>query len=68
MEILSPGDETWEKLPFYAAHRVDELLIVDPNEREIHWLGFAGGSYEPIGRSGLMDLGPSELEARIDWP
>jgi hypothetical protein len=24
VEIVSPGDETWQKLPFYAAHQVDE--------------------------------------------
>ena len=29
-EIVSPDDETWKKLEFYAAHEVDELLIVDP--------------------------------------
>ena len=27
IEIVSPGDDTWKKLPFYAAHDVDELLI-----------------------------------------
>lgn len=30
LEIVSPDDETWDKLDFYAAHDVDELLIVDP--------------------------------------
>ena len=28
IEIVSPDDETWNKLEFYAAHRVEELLIV----------------------------------------
>jgi hypothetical protein len=28
IEIVSPGDESWDKLPFYAAHEVDEALIV----------------------------------------
>lgn len=30
VEVRSPGDETWQKLPFFAAHHVDEVLIVDP--------------------------------------
>ncbi len=30
LKILSPDDETWQKLPFYAAHHVDELLILRP--------------------------------------
>ncbi len=68
IEIVSPGDETWQKLPFYVAHEVDEVLILDPAERAVHWLGLADGEYRPIERSGLIDLGPGELSARIDWP
>jgi hypothetical protein len=68
LEIVSPGDETWEKLGFYAAHGVDELLIVDKQERRVHWLGLAADRYEPIDASGLIALGPDELASRIDWP
>jgi Uma2 family endonuclease len=28
IEVASPGDESWDKLGFYAVHAVDELLIV----------------------------------------
>jgi Uma2 family endonuclease len=68
LEILSPGDETWQKLPFYAAHGVDELLIVDPQERAVHWLARRGNGYESIERSTLIDLEPGQLVERIDWP
>ncbi len=68
VEIVSPGDETWQKLPFYAAHGVDELLIVDPRERAVHWLGRRGEGYEPIERSALIDLGAARLAERIEWP
>ncbi len=68
IEILSPGDESWEKLPFYAAHEVDEVLIVDPAKRIVHWLGLTGGEYHPIERSALIDLGRDDLAERIDWP
>jgi Putative restriction endonuclease len=68
IEIVSPGDESWEKLPFYAAHHVDEALIVDPAARSVHWLGLTDGEYRPIERSGLIDLGASELAGQIDWP
>jgi hypothetical protein len=32
IEIASPGagEESWEKLPFYTAHDIDEALIVNP--------------------------------------
>jgi len=66
--VLSPGDDSWQKLPFYAAHQVDEVLIVDPDEHAVHWLALADGEYHDVQRSGLIDLGPADLAARIDWP
>jgi Uma2 family endonuclease len=68
LEILSPGDESWEKLPFYAAHAVDEVLIIDAEERHLHWLALSDGAYAPTERSGLINLGPAELAQQIDWP
>ncbi|HEY5287944.1 MAG TPA: Uma2 family endonuclease [Solirubrobacteraceae bacterium] len=68
VEILSPGDETWQKLPFYAAHHVDELLILDPDTRTIHWLALTADDYKPIEQSALIDLGPTKLALQIDWP
>ena len=68
VEIVSPGDESWEKLPFYAAHHVDEVLIVDPQERSVSWLGLKDGEYRPIERSGLIELGARELGEHLDWP
>jgi len=68
VEIVSPEDESWQKLPFYAAHAVDEVLIVDPQERSVHWLGLAEGEYREVERSGLIELGPGELAERIEWP
>lgn len=69
VEIVSPNDKTWEKLDFYAAHGVDELLIVDPEQRRVDWLALdASGNYSPVDRSALLELGPGELAARLDWP
>ena len=68
VEILSEGDETWQKLPFYAVHHVDEIVIVDPAERTTTWLGLRDGEYQPIQRSALIKLGPVELATQLDWP
>jgi Uma2 family endonuclease len=68
IEIVSPNDESWEKLPFYAAHEVDEVLIVDPRKRTVSWLGLTGGEYKPIERSGLVELGARELTEQLAWP
>src|SRR5436305_12503027 len=48
VEILSPDDETREKLPFFATHQVDEVLIVDPAERMVTWLALRDGEYQPV--------------------
>ena len=68
VEIVSPDDETWEKLPFYAAHGVDEVLVVDPQERTVQWFALADERYQPVEASGLIELAPVELAQRIDWP
>jgi Uma2 family endonuclease len=68
IEVVSPGDESWEKLPFYAAHAVEELLIVDPAQRTVSWLGLEAGDYQHLKRSRLIELGADELAGRIEWP
>jgi Uma2 family endonuclease len=68
IEVVSPADKSWDKFDFYAAHDVDEVLIIDPAEHAVHWLGLSGGEYQAIERSGLIDLGPSDLAEQIDWP
>ena len=68
LEIVSPGDETWEKLGFYAAHAVEELLIVDPQEQTVSWMGLEGAEYKHLKRSRLIGLGAAELAQQIDWP
>jgi Uma2 family endonuclease len=67
VEVVSPDDETWAKLPFYAARGVEEVLIVDPRERSVSWLGLRAGGYAPIERS-VLGITAAELAAEIDWP
>lgn len=52
VEIVSPNDKAWDRLDFYAARGVDELLIVDPAQRAISWLGCAKGSTPRLRRAG----------------
>jgi len=68
VEILPPGDRSWDKLPYYAAHDVGEVLLVDPATHSVDWLALGDGEYHPIERSALIDLGPDELAGQIDWP
>jgi Uma2 family endonuclease len=69
IEILSPDDDTWEKVPFYAKRGVEELAIVDPRERRITWLALgADGEYREVERSRVIELSAAELAGRLDWP
>ena len=68
IEIVSPGDKTWEKLDFYAARGVEELLIVDPQLPKVDWLALRHGEYASVERSGLIELSADELVDRLDWP
>ncbi len=68
VEVVSPGDETWEKLDFYARHAVEEICIADPLTREVRWFVLAGDAYEETGASPLLGVTAADLVARIDWP
>ncbi len=57
VEIVSPDDVSWQKLPFYASHHVDEVLIVDPAKRVVHWLALQDGEYRAVERSEMIELG-----------
>jgi hypothetical protein len=66
---VSPHDDTWEKLTFYAGHQVDEVVIVVPAEPGIHWLGLeADGEYIPLERSRLLGVSTPKLAAQLIWP
>lgn len=68
VEVLSPGDGTWEKLPFYAAHGVDEVWIVDPVARTLAIRTLVDGGYVETVRSELLRLPAATVMAELDWP
>ncbi|MGH9076625.1 MAG: Uma2 family endonuclease [Acidimicrobiales bacterium] len=69
VEVISPGDDTWKKLPFYAAHHVDEVLVVDPDTRGVTWMTLgAGGGYHQAPGSALVDVTAAGQAQRLRWP
>lgn len=68
VEILSPNDETWQKLGFYAAHDVEELLVVNPRERSVRWFRRDGDAFRAASASRRLTLSSDELAAALDWP
>jgi Uma2 family endonuclease len=67
VELLSPGDEAWQKFDFYAAHRVDEYVLLDGDANCLHWFALRDGRYERVDRSELLDLAVAEVTEAIDW-
>lgn len=45
-----------------------ELMIVDPQQPTVSWMGLEAGSYQHLKRSRLVEIGPAELAELIDWP
>jgi Uma2 family endonuclease len=68
VEIVSPDDESWAKLDFYAAHEVDEVLIVDPETHRVTWLRRDGSGYAEADGSALLGITTAGLASQIDWP
>jgi Uma2 family endonuclease len=48
VEILSPNDETYDKLPFYAARGVEQLLVVDPRSFRLELYGPGADGYRQV--------------------
>lgn len=68
VEIESSDDETWEKLPFYAAHQVDEVLVVSGDRRSVTWLVLRDSCYVEAPASGILGRESQALDSRINWP
>jgi hypothetical protein len=68
VEILSPDDETYEKFPFYAAHAVDEVLVVEPDWHLVRIFALQGSHDAETGRSALLGVDAGTLSRAIQWP
>jgi Putative restriction endonuclease len=68
VEILSPDDETYEKFPFYAAHGVDEVLVVDADDHRVRMFRLDREGYAEAERSELLGVDPDAMSEAITWP
>ena len=67
IEVVAPDDETWEKIDFYNACSVGELLIADPAQRSVTLLRREDGQYAEREASALLGVSSAELAAGIEW-
>ena len=68
VEIVSPGDETYAKTPFYAAHGVDEMIVVEPDRRQVVVLALAGDHYDQVEHSATLRAEAAAIGGAIRWP
>lgn len=69
VEVLSPGDETYEKFDFYAQRGVEELVVADPERRRVEFYRLRPhGAYEPVSDSAHLGVAADDLSERLAWP
>jgi Uma2 family endonuclease len=68
VEVVSPDDETYAKLPFFAAHDVEEVLVVDAGLRAARWFVRREQEYEEGETSLLIGVAGSAIGAALRWP
>jgi Uma2 family endonuclease len=66
IEIRSPGDETSEKLPFFADLEIPEVWVVDRDTRrpEVHVLTDEGYELQPAGEDGWIHSAATGIDVR----
>lgn len=77
IEILSPDDESRQKLPFYAKHGTQEVWLIEPETRAVEVYVLRGDTYfavapEPDGsvrapRLGLVLRTVAGPKLRLEW-
>lgn len=66
-EVLTPDDESRDKLAFYAARGVEEVLLVDPLAHTVELLLRARPGWAPSAASPRLGVGLDRL-AVLRWP
>jgi Uma2 family endonuclease len=66
VEIHSPGDESYEKFPFYAAVGVREVLVIDRDTKEPELYELIGGEFQlnKPGSDGWIKSAATGIELR----
>jgi Uma2 family endonuclease len=71
VEILSPNDETYQKLDWYASVGVAEVLVIDPETRRVELFANRDGRMAPVEPVVIECLGVSaetvEGKLRLTW-
>lgn len=64
VELESPGDETWQKVPFYFARGVREVWVIAPHDRGVRVLTSVG---HDVGLSDVLGVTLAQIRAALGW-
>jgi Uma2 family endonuclease len=71
VEILSPNDETYRKLDWYASVGVGEVLVIEPTTRRVELFANRDGRMQPIEPVAIECLGiraeTVDAKLRLTW-
>ena len=67
-EVRSPGDETYDKLAFYAGVGVEAVVVIERDTKAVQVFARSGDSFvlAPPSPDGWMIIGPIGVEARTE--
>lgn len=67
-EIRSPGDETYEKLPFYAALGIEAVVVIERDTKATQVFALSGEDFVllPPGPDGWTVVRPIDVELRTE--
>ena len=67
-EVRSPGDETYEKLPFYAAVGVEAVVVVERDTKAVQVFALSGENFvlAPPSADGWTLIAPVGVELRAE--
>jgi Uma2 family endonuclease len=68
IEVVSPDDETYLKIDFYASREVEELIVADPQLRAVRIWQLIDGALVETGQSDLLGANATELTRAVVWP
>ena len=64
-EILSQGDETYEKLGFYAALGIREVIVLVPDTRQLEIFRLAGSKYLAVSADPTGAIHAASIDVRF---
>ncbi len=67
VEIRSPREDIEAKLPFYLAHGVAEVVLVDADARSLRWLVGGADGWTEAERSPALGLDIADIHVALGW-